>query len=218
VVATALVAGIVGSVLVVIGLVRVVGSIESGSPPDTVGFVTTTEGTTAPPATAAPSTTTALTIDLGGSVSFVTVEDESGHLSVEFPAEWTDTSGGGWSVDDRTVGVSVSAAIDRDAWYAGWGTPGAFLGISQVALDEFTPELGDFSGACRLADTGGREYPGYTTVVQEWVECGDEGSQFTTALVWPSTFEWSGLIQIVTLDGSATALLDRAVTTLRYTP
>jgi hypothetical protein len=218
----AIVAALAGVTLVVAGVVGVVGSIESTPTPNTVAFVTTTTpspGTTVPSTsvpTSAPVTVPSSTVD--GSVAFATVVDDSGRLSVEFPFDWTDVSGGGWTVDGGEVGVSVSAAIDRGAWYDGWGTPGAFLGISEVTLDEFTPELVDFAGACRLADAGGREYPGYTTVVQEWVECGDEGSQLTTALVWPSSFGWSGLIQIVSLDGTATSLLDHAIATLSYEP
>jgi hypothetical protein len=210
----AVLAALGGVVLVLVGFGRLVGSIEIGGSPGTSAFVTTP--TTVSTSMVVPSTVTTTTDT--GIDPFVTVVDESGRLSVDFPEEWTDTSGGGWSVDDRVVGLSVSAAIDRDAWYSGWGTPGAFLGVSEVPLDEFTPELGDFASVCRLADAGGREYPGHTTVVQEWVDCGDEGSQFTTALIWPTNFGGSALLQVVTLDGTATALVDHAVATLSYSP
>lgn len=216
----AIVAAVTGVALLVVGVVRLVDSIES-APSTTVPFVVST--VTVPPSTTLPATDGSSSTTDGspvttGAVSgdFVVVTDDTGTLSLEVPATWTDVSGLGWSFEGATVGLSVAASPDLGAWYNGWATPGVFVGVSTVSFDEFTPELTDFGGACRLAQAGGREYPGFTTVVEEWVECGDEGSEFVTALVWPSDYAWSGLIQLVTVDESSIALFDRLMTTLSH--
>lgn len=221
----ALLAGVAGLALLAVGVVRLVGSMDGPSAASTtVGFVTTT--TVEAPATTESSDTsetpaTTEPVDTSGApsgVDLVTISDDTGALSLSVPAAWDDRSGLAWSVDGEVVGISVGAAVDRNAWYEGWGTPGVFVGLTTVGPDVYTPELGEFGGTCVVGSTEDREYDGFSVVVQQWVDCGDAGSEFHVAMVWPDSLEYTALIQVVTLDGSGSDLVDTLVTTLRYDP
>ena len=202
--------------LIIFGVVGLVRSIDLDTTPTTaVSFVTTTTTTPSPTTTAVAvsSTTPAATFDPG---EFVLLADDSGTFSVAMPAGWPDVAGSEWSVGGEIVGLSVSASTDRAAWYEGWGTEGAFVGVTTVEPEQFSPELGDFSAACTLGSTGNHEYPGFTAIIQEWSDCGDEGSSFRVALVWPTSFEYSALIQLVTIDRDGSSTLNHLITTLSY--
>lgn len=216
---TAVVAGLAGAGLLVFGLIRLVDGLLSDDGSSSVAAPTTTEIIAIPPTSTTVTTASTPTeppvFDPG---AFVTVSDDTGTVSISYPAEWTDRSGAEWSVEGEAVGLSVAAAPDRDAWYAGWGTPGAFVGVATVGPDVYVPELGDFSGACTLGATENREYEAASVVIQQWTECGDEGSEFYVVLLWPETFAYTALMQVVVTDSRGWELIDLFATTLSYQP
>lgn len=213
--AVAVAAAVAGAVLVVVGVIRLIGQLEAGATAaqSSATFVTTTTSRPTDPmsTTAEPEATSPLT-------DLVTLSDETGAVSVSMPAEWDDVSGSAWSVDGTVVGLSIGASTDRSAWYEGWGTPGAFVGVTTVGPDVYSPVLGDFGGVCTLAATYDREYVGFTAVVQRWVDCGEEGSEFHVALVWPDSFEYAAMVQVVTVERSGAEVIDTLITTIRHDP
>lgn len=98
------------------------------------------------------------------------------------------------------------------------GDPGLFVGVTTVGPDVYTPEFGEFGGSCTFGSIDNRDYEGFTAAVQQWVGCGDEGSEFHVAMVWPDSFAYTALLQVVTLDGSGSALVDTLVNTLSHAP
>jgi len=142
----ALLAALVGLALISIAAVQLASgdSIGTAASPTSISVVPTT--TAVEPAVSTSSAT--LEADsTPGAVVFVT--DDSGSISAILPADWADVSGVEWVVDNNRVGPSITAAPDIDAWYASWGTPGVFVGVSTSSL---APESGDFSGICSLGE------------------------------------------------------------------
>jgi serine protease Do len=209
----AILAGLVGVALVGFGVIRLVSSgLDGDASATTVGAVTTTGFV----ATTAPDTGTSTIPSDVVPGEYQTVTDDTGALSVSVPAEWVDRSGGSWGVDGEIVGVTIGASVDRDAWYAGWGTPGVFVGVTTVGADVFSPDLGDFSDVCSTGSVDSPQIGGYSTVIQYWTDCGDEDSNFTVVLAWPDSFAYTVLMQVITTDQSAVAVTNHLVTTLRY--
>ena len=108
------------------------------------------------------------------------------------------------------------ASVDRTEWYEGWGAPGAFIGVTTVAADVYTPELGDFSAVCEYGALESPEIGGFTTLIQEWVECGPEASRFHVALVWPESFAYTALVQVITLGEGGPNVLETILNTLSH--
>ncbi|MCP4967966.1 MAG: serine protease [bacterium] len=72
---------------------------------------------------------------VAGYDSYYTLIDDNGIMSVEVPSAWSDTvldSYWGYPDDQQSVGVSMNAAVDTEAWISGWTTPGIFFGASTL--------------------------------------------------------------------------------------
>ena len=76
-------------------------------------------------------------------------------LSVRVPAEWTDISSGDWVLDDKTIGVSLKAAIDLEEYDNSWTAPGLFFGVSEDFAGTDTKEVldsMDYSENCESSE------------------------------------------------------------------
>lgn len=62
---------------------------------------------------------------------YVAVQDDANAITVEIPAEWKDTNGAAWTLDDNDViGAAISAAPDLQAYNDTWTEPGMFFGVT----------------------------------------------------------------------------------------
>jgi serine protease Do len=206
----ALLAALVGLVLISIAAVRLASGDSTGTAasPTSISVASTT--TAAEPAVSTSNPTLAADFAPG---AVVLVTDDSGSISAILPAEWADVSGVEWVVDNNRVGPSITAAPDIDAWYASWGTPGVFVGVSTSSL---APEPGDFSGICSLGELEERSAGVLAGTVQAWSDCGAEGGDFYVFVGGPPDSSWSVLVQLVDVDGSGRATLDQILTTFSY--
>lgn len=196
------VAAAVVTVLGVLGLGSLVAGVAliATSDGDTGG--TTTTGGALPPTTTAPPS-------LDG---FVTLSDDSGTLTVSVPSAWSDVDGGTWNRDGEAIGPALSAAVDRMAWYEGWGTPGAFLGVTdRFGADE---ALGDFAWACTLVRSTSVAAAAWEGEGNWWGGCGDEGSDFFDGVMSSPDGGAILVIQVVALDGTIETVVDHLLTTL----
>ncbi|GAA2044776.1 hypothetical protein GCM10009819_34860 [Agromyces tropicus] len=71
--------------------------------------------------------------DEPGSGGAVTVTDDTGAISVEVPASWSDVDGAAVTDAEGTVWESVSAAPDLAGYTGSWGTPGMTVYASRDA-------------------------------------------------------------------------------------
>lgn len=79
--------------------------------------------------------------------SYVAVQDDSGQVQLEVPAEWSAIDGSIWSSDWGGVtfeAPSVTASSDLDAYYNSYSTPGVFFAASKG--------LGNIGGYVELLD------------------------------------------------------------------
>lgn len=201
----ALLAAGAGIAFLAIGVIRFVGSLDDPGSPAATSLATPTSTVASAPSTVA------LAVDQ----VFVPVTDDSGAVAVEVPAEWIDTSGSVWAVDEEVVGKTVAAATDLDAWYSTWGTPGAFVGVSDTG---YSPGFGDFSGLCDAAGSADIAEGALTGSVRSWTDCGAEGGDFLVFVGGPIDGGYVVLIQLVDVTGTGRALLDHILTTFSYSP
>lgn len=86
-------------------------------------------------------------------VTYVSITDDSGAISVNVPDSWTDVVSDDWVIDeaDGPVGVALTAATDAQGLIDRWDVPGIFIGVSDVLAEEFSPA--DVVDAFDYADT-----------------------------------------------------------------
>lgn len=187
--------------------VQLVGQISDrrSAPPSTQAFPD-------PPATTQPDLpldTVPITVDTptptftSGPLETMTVVDDSGRLSVDVPATWSDVSTSAWISRDEPIGIRINAAVDRAAWFDGWDTPGAFIGVTSERTAE---ELfGSFDDDCTYAS----RFPvpiGITATGEAdlWILCGDERSDLIVVVAKVGTPGEVMLIQVVIVDSDWT--------------
>jgi len=70
---------------------------------------------------------------------FVTITDDSGAVTVEVPAAWSDVDGSGYTNHDGTWS-SVIATPDMAGFSDGWNTPGVWVSASPDAAQNTTTD------------------------------------------------------------------------------
>lgn len=87
---------------------------------------------------------------------YVPITDNSGVLSVEAPASWSDVEETEWVMDDEPVGTKLTAAPDLNEFYDSWEVPGLVLSYSESLPEEMTIEellnTIDYSDVCDEED------------------------------------------------------------------
>lgn len=113
---------------------------------------------------------------------YVSVSDDSGVITLEIPAEWSEVNG----TNNENFGPSVYAAPDLEVFLAGYDVPGVIIeATSDRGADdvEATLDESDFSDDCTYA--GRNEYFDglYTGFVDVYNDCGpSEASLFVIAV------------------------------------
>lgn len=168
---------------VVSGLNLIAGLRARGEVGDTT---TTTSGT---PGTTLPETPG----------EFVTITDDSDQIELRVPVAWVDIDASGWIDQGELIGPGLVAAPDVDAWRAEWGTPGVFIGASDV-LPETTETILDTKRWDTFCTYEGRDlyddglYVGHYDL---YYDCGDELSVFIVIAAEPADQSFLILVEIV---------------------
>lgn len=142
------------------------------------------------------------------------ITDDSGTIQVEVPSHWDDVATGGWMRDGEEVGPALSASVDRQAWLAGWETPGVFIGVTGTMAP--SEALGEYQGDCVKGRSEPYELAGLAGFAEWWSDCGPVGSDFFVAAVAPDDDAFVLLVQVITVGPSGSAELDRVLQSLRY--
>lgn len=146
--------------------------------------------------------------------------DDTGTISVELPAAWTDISTSTWVHDGADVGVVIVGAPDIDAWRNGWETPGVFFGASTSLPASFTPAeylaLSDFSADCTDVVRDHYSDALYSGEYQIWPACGPNGSAaFIEVVAEPADRSFLMLVQVAAVEDRDFSALDRILDTFQ---
>ncbi len=157
--------------------------------------------------------------DVGGFTytDYAFITDDSDLIEVSVPVAWSDTLGEAWQFRGEAIGPALSAAPDRQAWLAGWATPGVFIGATTELSGSVTELLDeeDFSGACAY---GGRfDYDDglYVGLFDVWEDCGDEGSTFIVVVAEPADRSFVVLVQLIAVTDADLDAADEVFNTFR---
>jgi serine protease Do len=138
----------------------------------------------------------------GGNV--VTIEDETGTLSMDVPAAWSDVVSGTWEMDGVTVGLSLSAAPDLEAWANTWGTPGASFMASADLAGQYSPAefLASLSGWSDCAESSSDQYDDgvYSGRYELWTGCGDTNATYLRLAAKPADGSHLAFVEIIWLS------------------
>ncbi len=146
---------------------------------------------------------------------YTTVTDDTGALSVEIPAEWSDVDGAPYQGQDGTQRTDVRAASDLQAFQTGWDTPGMiFTASSQLAqsssvvavLDELVDDL---SGQCTYEGRQPYEDPAYTGQYDTYTACGGVGATYVVVGAVPADRSFVIRVQVQANSDRDFEALDR---------
>ena len=147
----------------------------------------------------------------GGAVT--TVTDESGTVSVQVPASWTDVDGRQYTDSDNVV-YDVTASTDLQRYYDGWDVSAVSVSASSDALDDQTVDglldrlsAAPESGGCTL-DGSRSEYSDalYTGKYEYWTGCGGIDTDFITIAAEAQDGSHMIWVRIQVVDGDEAAI------------
>jgi serine protease Do len=128
---------------------------------------------------------------------YQTLIDDTGTITVDVPAEWTDVDTAPITLDDGTEIPQISAATSIQGYNESWEVPGMFFGLATGAQDPVAT-IADFApgeGEC-ATDDGLAPYDDGTFVgqFQIWSDCGGLPTTYVVVAASPA-------------DGSVTAVV-----------
>jgi serine protease Do len=150
---------------------------------------------------------------------FVLIQDDTGAVQVEVPAEWADVDGAPYTDDAGNYIIDVRAASSLDAFLTGWDTPGMILSASsdllasldEVAiLDEINTGL---EGTCDYQGRSPYSDPAYEGQYDLYTDCGGVGATFVVVAAVPADRSYLVLVQIQANAERDFEALDRILNT-----
>jgi len=182
---------------------------------------TTTEATT--PGATTPESTTATTTDPGpfdpGAIytDYMNLADDSGNIELSVPVEWSDTITSGWIKDGELIGPSINAAPDIEAWRTEWGTPGVFIGASDLL--GLTPETAldseRWDSSCTYEGRDDYDDGIYTGRYDLYYDCGEELSVFIVIAAEPPEGGYLIYVQILAVAARDFEAADEVIRTFQ---
>jgi len=147
--------------------------------------------------------------------SYMTINDDSGVLSVEVPSAWAETNGSAWTDNDVEIGPAVSAAPDLDGFFNTWETPGMFFGASNQLNDTVDSLLDGFSysDSCSYGGRFDYEDPLYTGKYDLWSECGGSETIYIVLAVQPEDGSFLALVTVQVVSDADLDALDHIMNT-----
>jgi serine protease Do len=154
---------------------------------------------------------------------YTDITDDSGAITVRVPTAWSDINGAAWVMDDETIGVSVSASSDLEAYNNSWSTAGIFFGGSTVLAAEMDAEglldLWDYSNDCEEAERFEYDDAIYVGYYDLWTNCADEGHIFVVLAAAPAEGdEVLVLLQVAIPSGESEAALEQILDSFDINP
>lgn len=160
------------------------------------------------------------------SYTFTSISDDTGQLTVEAPAEWSEVDGAINSNFTPPI-PDVRASTDLEAYNSTYSVPGfqftatanSTTGDPGLVMDEFAIRTGQ---DCDRLDRQGYADPLYTGVSQVFTNCGgDPNASFVWTVVEPidiSDGEYIAVVGVQILDDADIEALGRILDTFVVTP
>jgi serine protease Do len=146
---------------------------------------------------------------------YQTITDNSGLIELSVPVQWNDIDATGWVSSGQVIGPGLVAAPDVDAWRAEWGTPGVFIGATNMLAT--TPnQILDEKRWDSFCDYQGRDdYDDglYTGRYDLYSNCGPEGATFLAIAAEPADGAFLILVEIVLVTDADMAATDEIIRT-----
>lgn len=147
-----------------------------------------------------PNQSEAVNEDVDGYEEFTTISDESGTLTLDVPAAWSDLQDGAWTINDQEIGVHLIATPNLDDFFNSWGTPGVFFAASAEIVSEQTQsdllDGIDYSDSCTY--DGRSELPTgfYRGAYDIWSQCDGTDSSAMIVSMMPETEDFIVLMEV----------------------
>jgi hypothetical protein len=144
---------------------------------------------------------------------YVTVSDDSGTLSVEVPAAWTDVDG-----SPGLFGPDVIASTDVQAWIQTYEPSGLEFQATGIETNQSTDEIltavsTGQAGQCTSLGRQPYSDPLYTGVSEVFEDCGGTETDFTWVAFEPADQSYHGVIGVQITNQADVEALERALAT-----
>ncbi|CAN5809637.1 MAG: serine protease [Acidimicrobiia bacterium] len=126
-----------------------------------------------------------------GYAEYVVISDDTGAMSVEVPAEWSDVLGSPYEDEEGRMITEIAAASDLTSFFETWTTPGMiFSASSDWAATTTEEELLDLSKVdweqqCEYIGREPYEDPLYAGFYDTYVNCGDTAATYVVVATRP---------------------------------
>ncbi|MGI9601215.1 MAG: S1C family serine protease, partial [Acidimicrobiales bacterium] len=143
---------------------------------------------------------------------YVTVEDDTGTIRVDVPAEWTDTNG----AENPNFGPSIWAAPDLESFNTTWDSPGVKV---ETAQDRGASDIGaslneiDFSQVCTNGGRTPYQDPLYIGEAQLWTDCGGTDAIYIVVAAVPAASTFMVRVEIQAVEPRDLDAADRVLDT-----
>ncbi|ABG03378.1 peptidase S1 and S6, chymotrypsin/Hap [Rubrobacter xylanophilus DSM 9941] len=147
--------------------------------------------------------------DAGGEPQggFVSLTDDTGTLTMEVPAAWSDVrTGGSLKLDGESLGPAMLASTDAQRWIDTFEVPGVYFAASSRLAERFPenpveqildlPEY-DFSGTCRYEGREGYQDSKFTGAVDTYTGCDGTDNAFQIYAATPPDGSYVVVLQAV---------------------
>jgi serine protease Do len=134
---------------------------------------------------------------------YVAVTDDTGVLTVEVPAAWTDVSTAPETDDEGNPFPQIAAATSLSGFYGDWETPGMLFGALPAANWTVDELLSTYSFGEHCTDGGTTDYDDgvFAGTYQVWESCGGTDSTYVVLATSPhagGSYTYLTAVQVVT--------------------
>jgi len=153
-----------------------------------------------------------------GSYDYVSVEDDTGRMTVDLPRQWSEIDTLPVDQDGQPM-PGISASADLGAFYSGFDEPGvALVAFEGGSIEQALNEFGAADPGCNLAAEEDYDDGLYAGVVRYWDGCGSGSSVVVLLVAAPA----DGSMLIIVLGQAQTEqdlqALDRVLGTFIVEP
>jgi len=150
-----------------------------------------------------------------GYSSYVPVNDDSGTLQVEVPAEWSDVQGAALTLDDGTELPQILASTDLQAYSSSYGVPGMEF-VAIVGGGATTSDMLDTIGPSDCTSSGRQPYDDglYTGEMEGW-SCAGGAAQVVTIAAEPAGKEFMAVLLVQIVSEADLEALDHIIQTFQ---
>ncbi len=163
--------------------------------------------------------------DTGESYTYTSISDDTGQLTVEAPAEWSDVDGRTATLGNLTL-PDVRASTDLESYNASFEVPGfQFTATADSTTGDPRAVLGEYSSrfeqSCEPQGVQSYSDPLYTGVAQVFANCGNSGAAFVWTVVQPidtSDGDYIAVVGVQILSDADVEALGHILDTFVVTP